>query len=173
MQFRYNYFVFILRVLLLAFNVFVIAFWIYLFIIGELTRVPEDVILSFFLALFIPFFSWRFFISIREETWDILLTETEMIATRPFRFGSRSYQLSQLKGYSRSHVNWGTDGVVEFFESPSIVLYFKEAAPLELIRYNYFSWKKLVQAIEDKEVDFLGEEPWDTSMWGKRIFKYQ
>ena len=124
-------------------------------------------LLSVFFIL-MGFFSFSFIYSIIKETYNISISNNSFKLIRPFSLNEKTILKENIKGYSKSQIKYGIYIGNSLFNTNSIVVYFDNSKPFELVKYNYMNFKQIENQLKELNVPYLGFEEYQTGLFFRK-----
>lgn len=115
-----------------------------------------------------PIFIVSFVKSIFIETYDLIFDEGKLILRRPLIGTNKTIDFGTIRGFSTSEIKFGTRWGSNLFKSKSVIIYTDTSGPVELVRYNYWSFDKLESKFRELGFIYLGHEDYRTGMFSRK-----
>lgn len=173
MIFRYNILILITRLFFLCVLLFSYLSIIYLILTDSriVDNYSQAVFIIFIFFILIGFRVFSLIRSIIAETYNISLSQNEIRLIRPIRKKEKIFEKGEIKGYSKSNINYGNLNAVKWFRTDSIVIYYQNSKPFEIIKFNYRSFNKIESFLKENNIPFLGTEKYQTGFFFRK-YKY-
>jgi hypothetical protein len=165
MTIKYNILVFIGRLLFVTFIATILTVLTVLIFKGEKFK---DVFLLIFFVIMFPIFIVSFVKSIFIETYDLIFDEGKLILRRPLIGTEKIIDIGTIKGFSTSEIKFGARWRSNLFKSKSVILYTDKFGPVELARYNYWTFDKIENKVRELGLTYLGHEDYRTGMFSRK-----
>jgi hypothetical protein len=159
MTIKYNILILIGRAIFIIFITAILIGIIVLVLNGE--KFEEWFPVVFFFPLF-PFMMTSFLVSIYRETYYVTIDNGKLTLSRPVLGTKKIIEINSIKGFSTSEIKFGARMGKSLFRNDSLVIYSQEFGPIELIRFNYWSFDKIERKFRDLGLNYLGHEEYKT-----------
>jgi hypothetical protein len=170
LKLRYN-------LIYLAFTIFlllggVVCLGLFVFGLTGLIRINDNSD-YFGMLIAIPVFFMVSIPTLRYKVFNISIDNEWFELNRPFIGGGRCYALKEIKGFSRSKVNYGASNWSYAYRKNSLIVYFTNGMAVELTPRSYpLRFYDIEPSLRKLGIPFLGYEPYKVTFFGKRLYKY-
>jgi hypothetical protein len=132
-------------------------------------KLEEWVPVVFFFLMF-PFMITSFVVSIYRETYHVTIDNGKLTLRRPVLRTKKVIEINSIKGFSTSNIKFGARMGKSLFRSKSLVIYSQEFGPIELIRFNYWSFGKIESKLRELGLTYLGYEGYKTGLLFRKYY---
>ena len=171
--FRYNILILITRLLFLC--VLLTSYLSIIYLILTDSRIEDNYKQAIFIIfIFFIFIGYGVFFLIRSiiiETYSISLSQNEIKLIGLFGQKEKIFEKKEIKGFSKSNIDYGNLNAVEWFRIDSIVIYSQNSKPFEIIKFNYCGFSKIESCLKENNIPFLGTEKYQTGIFFRK-YKY-
>jgi hypothetical protein len=170
MKYRYNILIFIGRLAIVSFFVFV--YYKFFSLVAIDNQIKDSIFLLIFFFLVFTFLSFSLIYSIIKETYSITIDNKSISRYRPLIMTGNTIEIDNIRGFSISYIKFGNFWGLSLFTCSSLIIYPIGSNPIEIIGFNYWRFKQIKDKLIALNIHYLGHEDYKTGLFFRK-YKYK